>query len=269
MPISIIADKVEEIPEALRTTAKEDNGKFVLQQMPDGWGIDNVAVGRQKLTKLEQDLKRRDDRLKGYAIDDKGTIPEPDQFKEMLAELARLKEAQGKAPDIEKLRKQIVDDAEQRWGKKLSEAEKAQAAALAELDDTVREASISGLLAELRPKSGKADLVKLLLREKVRLDKAEGKRVARPVGADGNFLPGPGPDGYMPLKDWGMNSLRTQYADLFEGDGASGAGATGTGGRVGANVLTFKRSDLNGKAGQFLELQRRAAKEGKTVEIID
>lgn len=275
MPITIVADQAAEIPEALRPMAKEADGKFSVTP-PEGWGIDNVAATRGKATKLEQDLKRQQERLKTFAKDEAGTIYEPDEFKELLGEFARLKDAQGKAPNEADLRKQIVAEAEGRYTRKLTEAEK-RAAELEkraadldrELDNTTLDSVLSSLVAEMRPKEGKAELARLLLREKLAIDKANGRtvRVRTPDGKD--WMTGAGPDGFALPKDYALGVLRTQYADMFQGDGASGAGANSTTGAGRRSRFTFKREDLNGKIGEFTALQARAAKEGQSVEIVD
>lgn len=274
MPISIIADQAAEIPEALRPLAKEVDGKFTLTP-PDGWGIDNVAAVRGKQTKLEQDLKRRDDRLKGFSKDDAGNIYEPDEFKAIVDEYRALKDAQGKAPNAEDLRKQVVGEVEGRYKRQLTEAEKRaadldkRAADLdRELDNTTLDSVINSLVAEMRPKEGKGDVVRLLLRDKLGIDKSNGRqvRVRTPDGKD--WMPGAGPEGFALPKDYALNVLRAAQADMFQGDGASGAGASSTNGAR-RSRFTFKRDDLNGKVAEFTAMQARAAAEGQKVEIVD
>jgi hypothetical protein len=273
MSINIIADKAEELPEPIRNAAVEQNGKFVVQQLPDGWGVDHVASYKTKLTKAEQDLKRRDERLRAFAIDDAGNIPEPDQFKALLAEHRQLKEAQGKQPNVEELFRKAKAEAEAPYAKKLSDLEKALAEHDRALDNSVLDAEINALLAALRPKDGKADLVKLMLRDRLTLEKEGTSRKVRVRAKDGSTSPyelGNGPDGFMPAKDYVMGTLRATLADILEAEQSGGAGATGSGNRrIGSNVITFKRSDLQTKANQLIELQKRAKAEGKVVEIID
>ena len=272
MPINIIADKAEELPEPLRQNAQEQGGKFVVSQLPDGWGVDHVAAYKTKLTKAEQDLKRRDERLRGFAIDDAGKIPEPDEFKGMLAELARLKEAQGKQPNVEELFRKAKAEAEAPYAKKLADLEKSLSEHDRALDNSVLNSEINALIAAMRPKEGKADLLRLFLRDKLTLEKEGVDRKIRVRAKEGSTSPyelGNGPDGFMPAKDYVMGTLRAQVADLLEAEMSGGAGATSSGGRRGSNVVTFKRSELQTKANQFIELQKRAKAEGKTVEIVE
>jgi len=271
MPITITADKSDELPEGLRPTAKENGGKFVVDAIPEGWGIDNVAATRGKLTRYEQDLKRRDERLKAFAKDDKGTLYEPDEFQSLVAEHRTLKESQGKAPNVDELRKQIAADAEARYGKKLTEAEKRAIELERELDNTTLNAEINALVAEMRPKDGKADVARLLLQQALGIDKADGKRAARVRSADGkDWQPGAGPDGYLTPKDYAMNVLRIKHADMFQGDGQSGAGAGPSGGGAGGRrVLRLSRADLKGQAGKVMAQHDKALADGLSVEWTD
>lgn len=267
MPITVTADAVTEIPEPLRASAKEVDGKFVLSALPEGFGLDNVAAARGKQTKLEQDLKRAGDRLKSFAKDDKGTIYEAEEFQQLVTDYQRLKAAEGKAPNADELRKSIVAETENRYSGKLTAAEKMAADALAELDHTTLAAVMNEAVAASRPKEGKDEIVRLLLRERLAIEKVDGKRHVRVKAPDGAFLTGNGPDGYTTPKDFALNVLRTQHPDLFAGDGASGAGAGNSGGARKAKY-TFAKADLDGKGGEFLALRKRAAAEGLTVELV-
>lgn len=269
MPIIIQADTAAELPEGLRPAAKEMNGKFVVEAMPEGWGLDNVAQTRSKLTRAEQDLRRSGERLKAFAKDDKGTLFEPDEFTALLTEHRTLKEAQGRQPNVDEMRKQIVADAEQRLGKKLTEAEKRAVDLERELDNTTLDSAINQLVAEMRPKEGKAEIVRLLLREKLGIDKADGKRNVRVRSADGkDWQSGASQDGFLSPKDYALNVLRTQQADMFQGDGASGAGANGSGNGGRKSKYTFPAADLNGNYSAYEALKKRAAAEGATVEFV-
>lgn len=279
MPIVITAtaDTAAEIPEALRSSAKEQDGKFVLSAVPEGWGLDNVAASRGKLTKLETDAKRAGERLKGYAIDDKGTIPEPEQFKEMLAERARLLEAQGKLPNADELRRQAVADAERTYTSKLTAAEKRAIDAEKQrdeldrlLDNTTLDAAISQLVAEMRPKEGKAEIARLMLREKLRIDKANGKRVPRVLAPEGEgYMTGSDADGYMPVRDYALNGIRTKHADLFQGDDAQGAGARSTTGAGGQRIFKLSRSEMAKNPVQVTAQVQQALQNKMTIVDVD
>lgn len=270
MAITITADKVDELPEPIRGSAVEQNGKFLLQQLPDGWGVDNVAAYRSKATKAEQDAKRAAERMRAFAKDDKGTIYEPDEFQALLQEHRALKEAQGKQVDVEAFKRQFQADAEKKWGAELAAERKAREELDAMLDRTMTDAETNALVAMLRPKDGNQEVVKLLLREAVRVDKRDGKRAMRAVGQNGEFLvSSTSEDGYVSPKEYAQTVLRTKYAHLLESESSGGAGATSSGSRRGPGTYQFKRSELATNAPAFIEMQKRAKAEGKTVELID
>lgn len=281
MPITIQADDASELPEQIRGEAKNVNGKFVVEKLPDGWQpVAHVApllADRAKIPTLTADNKRYQDRLRQFAIDEKGTLPEPDAYKEMLAEYARLKESAGKQPNAEELRRQFATDFENRYSAKFQVEQKARADAEkraqeldAALDGAILNSAVNEILAEMRPKEGKAEIVRMLLQRDLGIEKVDGKRIVRVRGGDGvSWQAGNGADGYAPPKDYALNVIRAKHADMFQGDSAGGAGATNTNGSPRRNVLTFKRSDLERNAQDFYALQQRAKAEGKTVELID
>jgi hypothetical protein len=236
-----------------------------------------LLADRAKLTTVAQDAKRYQERLKQFAIDDKGTLPEPDAYREQLAEYARLKEQAGKQPNVEELRKQFATDFENRYTGKLTAAEKriAEAEKRAQdldrdLDNATLGSAINELIAEMRPKEGKAEIARMILMRDLAIEKADGKRIVRVRGADGqSWQAGNGPDGYASPKDYALNVVRTKHADMFQGDGVGGAGASSTNGAARRNVVQIKRSDINGKAHEVAAVMAQARKDGRTVEFID
>lgn len=281
MPITIQADDANELPEQIRGEAKNVNGKFVVEKLPDGWQpVAHVApllADRAKLTTVTSDAKRYQERLKQFAIDDKGTLPEPDAYREQLAEYARLKEQAGKQPNADELRKQLAADYEGRYAGKLTAAEKkivdaekrAQELDQA-LDNAILSSSINELIAEMRPKEGKAEIVRMLLQRDLGIEKVEGKRIVRVRGADGNsWQIANTADGYASPKDYAMNVVRVKQADMFQGEGSGGAGASNTNSASRRNVVQISRSALNGKANEMQAIYERAKKEGRSVEFVD
>ena len=106
--------------------------------------------------------------------------------------------------------------------------EKFQVALLRTVDGMgkgTKDAPRDALVAEMRPKEGKAELARLLLREKLAIDKTNGRTVRVRTPDNKDWMTGAGPDGFALPKDYALGVLRTQYADMFQGDGASGAGA--------------------------------------------
>ncbi|MCC6779881.1 MAG: hypothetical protein IT537_25160 [Hyphomicrobiales bacterium] len=64
MPISITADSLDELPETLRTAAKESNGKFVVSSLPTGFAVENVqglknALSEEKAARKSAEARAR------------------------------------------------------------------------------------------------------------------------------------------------------------------------------------------------------------------
>lgn len=271
MPINIIADKADELPEPLRQNAQEQGGKFVVSQLPDGWGVDNVASYRAKMTKAEQDARRAAERMKVFAKDEKGTIYEPEEFQALVQEHRALKEQQGKQVDVEAWKRQYQSEFERAHGAKLTAAQKQVEELDAMLDRTMTDAEINALVAAARPKEGNQEVIRLLLREVLKVDKREGRRALRVAGANGDYLiSATSEDGYVAPKDYLTSVFKTKYAHLLEPEQSGGAGATGSGGRTApANVVRISRASLNGHADEAMAAYKKAMAEKKKIEFVD
>jgi hypothetical protein len=109
----------------------------------------------------------------------------------------------------------------------------------------------------------------MILQEALGLDKSDGRRQMRVRGPDGNWMVGTGADGFMAPRDYAMSVVRTKHADMFQGDGVGGAGASSTNGASRRNVVQIKRSDINGKAHEVAAVMAQARKDGRAVEFVD
>lgn len=267
MPVIITADKPEELPEGLRPAAKDIDGKFVVEKLPEGWGVDNVGAYRQKLTKAEQDAKRREDRLAQYRKDEQGNLWEPDEIKAAFEEAQKLKAERDKAPNLDEIRRQYSAEYEKQWRPRW-ETEKKRADDLdSQLDRMLLQSEINDVLAQTRPKDGKAELLQSLLLTQFAVDRSNGKRAVRVRSSDG-FVPGNDEDGFMKPLTWALNVLKTKHADLFVGDDQSGAGVSGSSGVSGRGVYKFPRAELQRRAQDYTALVKKAKSEGKTVELV-
>lgn len=58
MPFRIVADKADELPEGLRAQAKQVDGKFVVESLPEGWEVGDTVGLRLRLS--EERTARKD-----------------------------------------------------------------------------------------------------------------------------------------------------------------------------------------------------------------
>jgi len=75
MPITITADAIDELPESLRASAKtNDDGRVVVESLPDGFSIENVQGLRRSLGSERSVTKILRDKLRefGYRLSDDG-----------------------------------------------------------------------------------------------------------------------------------------------------------------------------------------------------
>lgn len=71
MALQIVADKIDDLPEALREHAKETNGKFAVAALPQGWALEDVTGLKSSLAderKQRKDFERMAKAFEG--IDD-------------------------------------------------------------------------------------------------------------------------------------------------------------------------------------------------------
>lgn len=66
MPIQIIADALTELPEALRSVAKQDGNKFRVDALPDGFAVDNTAGLRKTVSDERAARKLLAEKLRAF-----------------------------------------------------------------------------------------------------------------------------------------------------------------------------------------------------------
>ena len=130
MAFRIVADSQNDLPEGLRAAAKSDGGKFIVESLPDGWGLEDVAGMKSTLSAERTQRKNAEKALAAFeGIDDAagarealvqmraGTLKsskELDEFRKQLeakvgSDLA--KKDQSVAALTKQLREQLVDGA--------------------------------------------------------------------------------------------------------------------------------------------------------------
>lgn len=74
MPLTLTADKIDDIPEGLRDSAKEIGGKWVVSAMKDGWAIEDISGLKKTLAEERKARKDYEAKLKDFeGIDDPQT----------------------------------------------------------------------------------------------------------------------------------------------------------------------------------------------------
>lgn len=71
MAFRIVADSQNDLPEGLRAAAKSDGGKFIVESLPDGWGLEDVTGMKATLSVERTQRKAAEKSLAAFeGIDD-------------------------------------------------------------------------------------------------------------------------------------------------------------------------------------------------------
>jgi len=225
MPITyrIVADSADELAEPLRKVAKQDGGKYVIDALPDGFGIEDV-----------RGLKTTVQKLRGEADDAKSMAKvfveaglSPEKAKHAAEALAKMEAGQLKSTaDIDSW-KQTVEQKFQAESQKLSER-------LAKRTERLRNELVRGKLAPIIAAKGGSesmDAILTLAERNIRVEEdAEGNLVPVVVGSDGKTaavtkkVGSMDPMGFDELIDMMRESPQTK--GLFRVHATGGSGAT-------------------------------------------
>lgn len=162
--LRIVADKIEEIPEGLRDSAKQVEGQgFVVQTLKEGWGIEDIGGLKRTVSELRNENKTL---AKTVAVFD-GIAPE--SVSEAREALEQLKAG--------KLRgSKEIDDYKASVERKMAEEQAKLGAKLAKRTEELRSRMLRGELAPVIAQMGGAeatDAILTLAQQYVRIEEAD------------------------------------------------------------------------------------------------
>lgn len=254
MPLDLVVDAIDAVPEPFRGEYTEKDGKFHLAVN----GLEKTYVPRAALTTANNEAAQRRHALNAWETAAGGKTHE--EIGALLADIESGKFNKGKG-------KEEFDAA---LAQHKSESERKIAGAVAERDTAfgvarkfVVDGGLKGALASAKAtKTGIATLP-TILGNRIELKFDNGEPVQRIFAADGKTpMIGTGADGFATLDDL-MKEVVGTYPDLFEGSGAGGGGSPAKGGS-GAGGKTITRADFE-KLGPF----DRAAKIKDGFKLVD
>jgi len=213
MPLALIVDSIDTVPEALRGEYTEKDGKFHLNVE----GLDDTAGLKSALqkTRAERDAEQRQRK----AWERLGKTP--DEIAELLAKIEEdTTAAARKKGDVDAILKQK----QEAWDKE-------KAALLGEIDasrSSERSAVVGervlGALAKAGATEEGTELLPERLATRIKFETVDGKRVLKIMQADGETpMAGSGADGAATIDDL-VKEATTKYPSLFKGSGAAGGG---------------------------------------------
>jgi hypothetical protein len=169
MPIALVADSPDELPEALRATAKEQGGKWHVAALPAGFGIENIQGLKSALADERTGRKTAEAMAKRWA-----ELPEDADPSEVKKAFDALKAGTLKSSkDIEDYKAQL----EGKMAAQIKAANEAKAKADAQLAKLLVDGQLTQALAA-HGFGRNAALLTPLLREKISVeDSGDTKRV--------------------------------------------------------------------------------------------
>jgi len=216
MPFRIVADKADELPEGLRAQAKQVDGKFVVDSLPEGWEVGDTVGLRLRLSEERTARKDAEKALVAFeGIEDAAAAREAlqqlkagalkgskeiDDFRKQLeakvaADLAKKDATLGSLQG--QLREQLVESAAQK--------------AIAEAGGSLK------LLLPVVRSAVKAEVAAVGRLSVVLVDETGKEMVSKVAGATGP----------MSISEF-VGTLResSDYKAAFAGSGTGGSGAT-------------------------------------------
>lgn len=246
MPLELVVEDINSVPEAFRSEYTEKDGKFQLALT----GLEKTYVPRDALTKANNEAAQRRHALAAWETAVAGKSVEDVQT--LIADYDAGKFNKGKTKEeFDAALTQHKTAAEQKIAALATERDTAYNAARKAIVD----GELKGALANAKAtKTGLAMLPKIL-GDRVELKFENGEPVRRILAADGkNPMIGTGSDGFATLDDLMKDVVKT-YPDLFEGSGGGGGGAPQKGGGGSGSNNVIAKADFDA-----LSAKDRAAK---------
>jgi hypothetical protein len=169
MPIALVADSPEELPEALRAAAKEQGGKWHVAALPAGFGIENIQGLKNALADERNGRKTAEAMAKRWA-----ELPDDADPGEVKRAFEALKAGTLKSS-------KDIDDFKAALEGKMAAQIKAATDAKAKSDAQLRKLLVDGQLSQALAAAGfgrNAALMTPMLREKISVeDSGDSQRV--------------------------------------------------------------------------------------------
>lgn len=216
MPFRIVADKADELPEGLRAQAKQVDGKFVVESLPEGWEVGDTVGLRLRLSEERTARKDAEKALAAFeGIEDAAAAREA---------LQQLKAGALKgSKEIDDFRKQL----EAKVAADLAKKDATLGSLQGQLREQLVESAAQKAIAEA---GGSLKLLLPVVRSAVKAEvAADGRLSVVLVDETGKEMVSKvaGATGPMSISEF-VGTLResSDYKAAFAGSGTGGSGAT-------------------------------------------
>lgn len=241
MPLALIVDSIDSVPEALRTEYVEKDGKFhlVVEGLPD-------YEGAQKRIKAlnDENAKRR------LALDPWEKLGKSPADIEAMVEEARVKEEEAlkKSGNVDEILKTHAGKAELVRKELETRLTGERDTALSVARKAIVDTRIGAALTKAKATAAGLDLLTERLSKRVDLSLADGKENVSILDADGSPMVGNGKGGLATFDDLVKETMKN-FPELFEGSGG-GSGTDSKGQRrdaVGGTMTSTEFYALDAK----------------------
>lgn len=241
MPLALVVDSLDTVPETLRTEYTEKDGKFHLNVdgLPDVTGLKSALESERKMNKGVKDKIAAWEKL-GKS---------PDEISEMLeAERVKAEDALKKAGKFDEVLAQHLGKAKQERDEAVSAAEKQRDSALSIARNAIMKSDLGAALVKGKATDEGMKALPKLLGDRIKIEFSDaGEATFTIMEADGNTpMVGSGKGGLATYDDL-VAAAKKEFSSLFEGTGGgSGTDPNGLRRDAGGKTMTRKEFDALG-----------------------
>lgn len=274
MPLPVVVDKIDAVPEQFRGEYVEKDGKHFLNAVPAaGYEIADVTKLKSALASERKSVQERDALLKNYEGIDAAKAREAMETLAQLGDIRELKDLDAKLAGREKQLAEKFEQDRKKIEQKFSSEREALSGAIKSLEGQLSATMIDAAAAKaINDAKGSVELLLPIVQRssRIRRDEKTGKVFVEILDADGQVRDSSaaGSTSPMTIKEF-IEELRNNpaYGRAFDGTGSSGGGATG--GASGGGGATFRISEADARnPAKYRAARDAAAKAGKKLEIV-
>lgn len=233
MPLKLVVEKIDDVPESVRSEYTEKDGKFHLNVdgLEDTTGLKNALDAERKTAR---ELSKKVKRWEGLGKTD-------EEIAQLLKDQEDLERKKAEAAgDHAKILKQHQD----KWEKEKTTLEGELSAARTSERSAIIGTSVMTALTKANATEEGLDLLPDRLASRVRFETKDGTRVIRIMQADGETpLAGSGKDGAATFDDLVKEAVG-KWPSLFKGSGRTGSGTPPNAGTGGTGKKTMSRAEF-------------------------
>lgn len=229
MPLPLIVESLDKIPEAVRGEYVEQDGKYRLNV--DGW--EDTTALKNALASEKTRLKDAKAKLQRWETLGKSDEEVAELLKKQAEQEAELAKKSGNFDAV-------LAQHQKKWADEKSALESELASTRASERSAIIETSVTTALTKAKVTKDGLDLLPERLGRRINFETVDGKRVISIMQADGKTpMAGTGPDGLATFDDLVKETVKN-FPSLFEGSGGGGGSSPKNAGGSGGKSIARK-----------------------------